>query len=216
MTFDEFIVRWNGKGVDTDGYYGFQCMDLAHKYAVDVVGKDIPVGNANEMWNFEIEGYDKIFNSPTAVPNKGDIVIWGTGIGINGHIAIFISGDTNSFLSFDQNWPIGSLCHSQNHNYTGVLGWFHPKQTASDTIVIEKKVFEELVTKSTKFDAFVQAGYTSPEQVKALLDASEAAKKALELQVADLKKQLAELPNQPIPPHSEFKIGKFRVWILNE
>lgn len=128
MTFDEFKLKYNGKGIDFDGYYGFQCMDLAHQYAVEVVGKDFaPAPAAKDVWNQNIDGYDKIPNTPTGVPTKGDIMVWGTGIGAYGHIAIFDNGNVNSFQSFDQNWPINSLCHIQDHNYTGVLGWFHPK-----------------------------------------------------------------------------------------
>ena len=128
MNYQEFVDKWNGKSIDFDGYYGFQCMDLAHQYCVDVVGKDFaPAPAAKDVWNQEPQGYDKIPNSPEGVPSKGDVVIWGSGVGPYGHIAIFDHGDNNSFTSFDQNWPVGSLCHLQPHNYTGVLGWFHPQ-----------------------------------------------------------------------------------------
>jgi hypothetical protein len=74
------------------------------------------------------ELFDKIDNTPTGVPLKGDIIFWGTGIGPYGHVAIMIQGDANSFRSFDQNFPTGSVCHAQNHpNYTGVLGWLRLK-----------------------------------------------------------------------------------------
>lgn len=131
MTFDDLIAQFSGKGVDWDNFYGFQCFDLAHKYAVDVVGKDIPAAPAaKDLWGKTIDGYEKISNSPTNAPQKGDIVIWGIGLGPYGHVAIFVSGNANSFTSFDQNFPTGSLCHLQNHNYTGVLGWFRPKAIA--------------------------------------------------------------------------------------
>jgi len=127
-TFDEFIIKWNIKGIDWDGFYGFQCMDLAHQYATEVIGHDFaPALAAKDVWNQNPESYDKIVNTLDGVPQKGDIVIWGTAIGAYGHIAIFVHGDNNSFVSFDQNWPLNSLCHFQNHNYNGVLGWLHPK-----------------------------------------------------------------------------------------
>ncbi len=171
ISFDDFISKWNGKGVDTDGYYGFQCMDLAHAYCQECIGKDFPgQPTAKDVWNINIDGYDKIANSPTAVPSKGDIVIWGTGIGTSGHISVFIAGDTNIFTSFDQNWPLGSYCHIQNHNYTGVLGWFHPKQLpATDTISIPKADFENLVTKSTECDAYRTLNYGSPVELDKLM-----------------------------------------------
>lgn len=147
MTYSQFVTQWNGKGIDFDGYYGFQCMDLAHKYAVDCVGKDFsPAPAAKDVWNQNIDGYDKIANSLTGVPTKGDIVIWGTGVGAYGHIAIFDHGDANTFTSFDQNWPLNSLCHLQNHNYTGVLGWFHPKAQSSEPMAtITQKELDKII-----------------------------------------------------------------------
>lgn len=153
MTFDELIKEYEGKGVDWDGSYGYQCYDLAHAYAVKVVGINIPsLPAAKDLWTKTITGYDKIKNDPTAVPLKGDIVVWGTEIGVYGHVAIFIDGNVNTFTSFDQNFPINSLCHKQSHNYKGVLGWFHPKTTVSDAISVPKKDFENLVRKSTAYD----------------------------------------------------------------
>lgn len=137
MTTQEFFDKWNNKGIDFDGYYGFQCMDLAHQYAVEVVGIDIhPAPAAKDVWNETIDGYDKIENTPEGVPTRGDIVIWGTGVGAYGHIAVFDHGDQNSFTSFDQNWPLNSLCHYQNHNYNGVLGWFHPQKDVNTVPVV--------------------------------------------------------------------------------
>src|SRR3990167_3818236 len=153
MSFEDFIAKYNGKGIDFDGAYGFQCMDLAHRYAIDVVGKDIPaVPAAKDEWNKTISGYDKIKNTPDGLPQKGDIVIWGTDIGAYGHIAVFLEGNLTTFTSFDQNWPVGSLCHKQSHNYKGVLGWFHPQTTLSDAVSVPKDTFESLVKKSSQLD----------------------------------------------------------------
>lgn|SRR3990167_4795648 len=128
MVIQEFFDKWNSKGIDFDSFYGFQCMDLAHQFAVDVNKQDIPSAPAaKDVWNKNCSGYDKIKNTPEGVPQKGDIVIWGTEIGQYGHIAVFDHGDSNSFTSFDQNWPVGSLCHYQNHSYKGVLGWLRIK-----------------------------------------------------------------------------------------
>ena len=124
MSIQDFFDKWNGKGVDADGYYGFQCMDLAHQFAQDVNNRDFPgEPAAKDVWDHDTPGYDKITNTPDGVPQRGDIIIWGTAIGAYGHIAVFDHGDSNSFVSFDQNWPLNSLCHFQNHNYAGVLGW---------------------------------------------------------------------------------------------
>lgn len=134
MTTQEFFDKYNNKGIDFDGYYGFQCMDLAHQFAVEVNSQDFPAAPAaKDVWGKTIAGYDKIANTPDGVPQKGDIIIWGTGVGAYGHIAVFDHGNQNAFTSFDQNWPLNSLCHYQNHNYNGVLGWLRVKVAPSQS-----------------------------------------------------------------------------------
>lgn len=127
ITYNEFVKKYNNLPIDFDGVYGDQCMDLAHQYAVEVVGHNIPnVAGAKDEWNYIIDGYTKINNSATNIPHQGDILIWDDRIGSFGHIAVFDHGDASSFVSFDQNWPLNSKCHLQAHDYYGVIGWFSP------------------------------------------------------------------------------------------
>lgn len=125
----EFIAKYDGKGIDEDGSYGYQCVDLVMQYSKEVLG--IPrwgSGNAIGRWtNYPTETFDKIEYVYGSVPQSDDVVIWGTLLGPYGHIAVAIAGNADSFTSFDQNYPIGSLCHKQPHNYKGVLGWLRPK-----------------------------------------------------------------------------------------
>lgn len=129
MTTQEFFNQYNGKGVDFDGYYGFQCMDLAEQYNKDVVGAPRLGGNAADVWDhYPTDKYDKIANTPNNAPQLGDIIIWGRTVGGGfGHIAIVQTATISSFTSMDQNWPAGSIAHFQQHNYTSVLGWLRPK-----------------------------------------------------------------------------------------
>lgn len=135
ITFDEFITKYNGKGIDFDGAYGFQCMDEMHQYCVDVLGisgQDLRAMYAKNVFEkFDTilghERFDKIANTPDGIPQKGDIMFWNDTVGFAGHVATFISGDANTFKSFDQNWPTNSLCHIQDHSYKGVSGWLRFK-----------------------------------------------------------------------------------------
>jgi len=129
MTIEEFVEKYNGKGIDFDGYYGDQCMDLYRQYLKEVleVPQTPPVVGAKDIWYQPTpENFERVENTPNAVPSLGDIIIWGTVLGTFGHVAIFLEGDVNRFKSFDQNFPIGSKCHIQEHNYRGVLGWLKP------------------------------------------------------------------------------------------
>jgi hypothetical protein len=127
-TPDEFFGEWTGKGIDFDGYYGFQCMDLAQQFCKECIGHQLPAENAINVWNnYPTDIFDRIENTPTGIPVKGDIMLWTNGVGQYGHIAVFKDGDANSFNSFDQNWPINSLCHFQPHSYKYVQGWLRKK-----------------------------------------------------------------------------------------
>ena len=144
MNYQEFKLKYAGKGVDFDGYYGFQCMDLYQQYNKEVVGAPhIPADPAYKVWDenkYPTDFYTKIANTLTGVPQAGDVVIWASGVnGGYGHIAVFDSGDANNFVSFDQNWPVGTVCHLQSHNYNSVYGWLRPKVQAEPTITMTVK-----------------------------------------------------------------------------
>ncbi|MFI3157588.1 MAG: CHAP domain-containing protein [Methylococcaceae bacterium] len=138
---DAFVNTWNGRGTDFDGAYGYQCVDLMRRYAQDVLGlsnggySELPAGNAYDIFAKTTSSkFTKIYNTPTGVPQKGDIVFWNksSSNGYAGHVAIFISGSTSSFTSIDQNWvnpssTKGSVAAKVNHSYSGVAGWLHPR-----------------------------------------------------------------------------------------
>jgi hypothetical protein len=132
------MLKWNGKYVDTDNAYGAQCMDLMHQYIIEVLGLSdqsiLAAACAKDVYiNFPIvkghEYFVQIGNTPTGIPDNGDLVFWGNST--YGHVAIFISGDTNNFTSFDQNYPTGSFCLAQGHTYANVLGWLRYKGAIS-------------------------------------------------------------------------------------
>jgi len=130
MTLDEFVKKYNDKKVEAGGSAGaeWQCVDLANQYISEVLGlPKILWTNAIDFPKKAGSNYDYIKNTPTGVPQKGDLIIWGSGAGQYGHIAIFLEGNVNSFKSFDQNWPLYSPCHVQGHYYKNVIGWMRPK-----------------------------------------------------------------------------------------
>ena len=147
-SLDNFIKKYTGVGIDTDGAFGNQCMDLMHKYCQEVLGladlRILAQPNAKSVYlNFNNvfghELFEKIDNTPTGVPLKGDIVFynWGT----DGHVDIFVQGDANSFRSFSQNFPTGSKSAVVNHpNYNGVLGWLRYKKPEPMATITQKEL----------------------------------------------------------------------------
>lgn len=147
---DQFFADYEGKGIDFDGVYGKECVDVVEQYFVDVLGIPAIKGNAIDYWtHYPQDHFERIENTPTNFPQKSDIVIWN--LGQFGHIAVAREGDVNKFVSFDQNYPtqgyidnngnfIGTgVAHFQIHNYQGVLGWLRPKQ-------LTKPAFQSTVT----------------------------------------------------------------------
>lgn len=133
MTLDDFITKYTNKGIDYDGAYGFQCVDLYRQYVKEVLGypQSKPVPGAKDIWDSYLpEYYERIANTPTGVPKVGDIMIWGSAYGSYGHVAVVTGANEKTFSCFSQNDPIGKLCGIKNYSsYKGVLGWLHPKTT---------------------------------------------------------------------------------------
>lgn len=143
MSFDQFISKYNGKGIDYDGAYGFQCVDLYRQYVKEVlvVPQSPPVPGAKDVWNTYLPQYfERITNTPEGVPQKGDIMIWGSNYGPYGHVGVYRDGNVWGFNSFDQNDPVGTKCHIQYHNYRGVLGWLRLRSQSLTPQQKEQKV----------------------------------------------------------------------------
>lgn len=130
QTIAAFIAATNGKPQDLDGVYGPQCMDLAERFARDVINSVRLGGNAIDVAHKGIPGYVWVANQPENYPMRGDLVVWGPnlsqGIGEYGHIAIALVADQRTLVTYDQNFPEGSPPHMWVHSYAGVLGWQHP------------------------------------------------------------------------------------------
>ena len=139
MTPLQFFTKWNGKYIDFDGAYGFQCVDLARQYIKEVLGYPQtsmpPAGYAKDIFKKFTSSpniyFEKVLNGPYNAPRTGDIIFWGVYplvTGWPGHVAICSTAGTMAFVSFDQNYGKPNYCRYINHNYRGVLGWLHPKK----------------------------------------------------------------------------------------
>lgn len=133
MNFDEFINYYLNKAIDFDGVSGVQCVDLVKLYLEKVLNiKTGAWGNAKDWFlnynniNNLCNNFNKIYNTPEFIPQKGDIVVWGEGLGKYGHIAIATGeGTTSWFSSYDMNWG-QKACQKVRHNYKGFLGVLRP------------------------------------------------------------------------------------------
>ena len=144
ITLEQFIAKWTGKGIDFDGSFGNQCQDLYRQYVKEVLGfpQSPAVPGAKDNWGKYLpEYYERISNSLTGVPVKGDIMIWGASYGPYGHVAIVTEATVNTFKCFSQNDPTGSLPAIRWYkNYNGTLGWLRPKGVNTSDTTLQDKI----------------------------------------------------------------------------
>ena len=141
MNYTEFVAAYNGKATDYDGAYGAQCVDLIKVYLDKVFGiKPGSWGNAKYYWidyakhTRLVNAFNRISNTPSFVPQKGDIMVWDGNQGNGcGHVAICTGeGTTSYFYSYDQNWN-GKAMHKVKHGYDNVYGVLRPKDQSKVT-----------------------------------------------------------------------------------
>lgn len=173
MKFKEFIEKVKSMGgVDTDGYYGKQCVDLYNYYCNNVLGvqnvgadcaKNI-LNNKNIMANVQV-----IENTPEFIVQKGDIVVF-RNIGQYGHVAICTGeADINGYKCIEQNWSNTRQLEEVWHDYINYNPVFlRPKNQSN----IMDKTIEELAQEVIKglwgngeerVNKLIKAGYNAKE-----------------------------------------------------
>lgn len=135
MKMDKWVEANLGKGIDYDGAYGVQCVDIAKHFIKNVLGvTPQSIGNAIEYYNkrktskYLTSNFKWISNTPEFVPQKGDLCVFTSKSG-NGHISIATGeGTTSYFYSYDQNYPKAK--HEPmtkiKHSYNSFLGVLRP------------------------------------------------------------------------------------------
>lgn len=89
-----------GQYKDFDGQYGAQCVDLFNFYYQYITGRN-PYGDgygvpgAKDLWNVATSRFTKIGDSPSLVPQPGDILIYGASWGGGyGHVEMVVGTDS--------------------------------------------------------------------------------------------------------------------------
>lgn len=133
MNIDNWIdevKRMNG--VDLDGYYGKQCMDLYNHYCINVLGtKRGETGCESAKYIVSTSNNTQFFdvykNTLTFLPKKGDVAVWINGA--YGHVAVVIE-DANMFRfkCIEQNYRDDRRLSIENHRYSlSSLYFLRPK-----------------------------------------------------------------------------------------
>jgi hypothetical protein len=135
LSYEAFFAKWNNKYCEvSDPSNPNQCYDLAVAWT-DNLG--IPRTAIQHLYAYQIYTQPiestylnlyRIPNTPSAMPLKGDIIVWDyTYNGYAGHVGISSGIRTlNSLQVFEQNDPLKSVCHLKTYNYNSILGWLRP------------------------------------------------------------------------------------------
>lgn len=113
-----------GKGLDYDGMFGNQCVDLIKYYYAYFGVAGYAMGNANAyMTNSLPSGWTRVYGNY----QPGDIAVWKTnhscstcGTGSLGHVGIITSADSVGFNAVNQNFNNQSYC-TKNWFYCSAL-----------------------------------------------------------------------------------------------
>lgn len=175
MTLKEYIKYALEKGQIefhsfSDNSYN-QCVDLANDYITKVWGLEAIIGtNAKDFPERLKSGMEFVPNTIEYLPKPGELAVWNGRVGGGaGHISVVTEkGQQTTFKSLDQNWSQKERITLEVHPYskTSLRGFIRKKGSMSEKKVeLEASKFEELVTKSSKYDKFVSEGYDSVESV---------------------------------------------------
>ena len=141
---DKLLTEKNNKAVSSLGHGTHECFDLIVEFTnrlgiphVSGNPSPFPFRDAKQIYSdFNAQQalwFDRVENTPTAIPIKGDILVWngsyngwlGRGVG---HTALATGeADTNTFVAFSQNDPLGTYAHLVRYSYKHVSGWVRPK-----------------------------------------------------------------------------------------
>lgn len=140
MKYDYWASSNLGKGIDYDGVYGVQCVDLVKHYIKNVLEfTPQSIGNAIEYYNkrntssYLKSNFKWIDNYAEFIPQKGDICVFTSNSGM-GHMSVATGEGTSSyFYSYDQNYPTGKHepMTKTKHSYKSFLGVHRPYNQAN-------------------------------------------------------------------------------------
>lgn len=155
--FKDFLNKNLNKYVEVvDPSNKYQCFDLVVAWTDYLkIPRSFPFLYAYEIYtkygDQQRKYFDRIYNSPEAIAQTGDIVVWsGQYNGGAGHTAICKKADLYNLECFSQNDPKGKPSIVRTYGYTNILGWLRPKYLTIEQR--EAKAIEILKSNDNDFD----------------------------------------------------------------
>ncbi|HFU4217068.1 TPA: SH3 domain-containing protein [Streptococcus suis] len=178
----------SSRGVDYDGWYGDQCVDLPNWICGKFFGKAL-LGNAIDLIKSAKQRGFEVHYMPTSErPRPGAIFVkdYWAGDGVNyGHTGLIIGINGNTVQTIEQNLvgnlSVGGPAQYASQQISNLVGWFYPPYSASTSTTTQSssgnlgKIKDEQGTMTVKvsllnvrdkpgLDGKVVATYTYGEQ----------------------------------------------------
>lgn len=192
MTLDKFLTTYKvGKSYDyaNTGYKG-ECVSLVKCYIKDVLGV-IPqaIGNAKDYWlnrnnSYIANNFTAIANTPTFVPQRGDLFVRTSGT--YGHIGIVLEATTSYYYTIEQNYNGCRVVKNIKHTDWNNVNFLRPKNQKNINKVTPEFEIAETYTLTTNVKVRVGAGTNYAQKKKSQLTA-DGQKNALNQTMAVLK-----------------------------
>lgn len=154
---NQFIQQNLNKYVEVvDSSNKYQCFDLVVAYTDFLkIPRSFPFIYAYEIYtkfgDSQKKYFDRIYNSPDAVAQSGDILVWSGQYNKGaGHTAICKKADLYTIEAFSQNDPTGKPSIIRTYKYDNILGWLRPKYLTIEQR--ETKAIEILKSNDNDFD----------------------------------------------------------------
>lgn len=137
LNWAEDLAR-RGQGVDYDGVYGWQCVDLVNWVLGRHFGKPIWGNAINLLDSAQAAGYTVIRNNGQVKPQAGDLFVMRTYAHSFGHAGLIVSDNGNgTYRTIEQNvdggataltlgGPARQLNRSLSSQYGQIIGWIRP------------------------------------------------------------------------------------------
>lgn len=189
---------------DFDGQYQAQCVDLFNFYYQFLTGRNpysdgYGVPGAKDLWNVPTDKFTKIGDSPSLVPQVGDVLIYGTSWGGGyGHVEMVVGVDANGCAVVGNNLTGNPRLAvqktyrtwSQMRGLIGVMRFNFNKGEAPMSPDEERNAYQIVLNRAMEHNGSGRTGYKFIVDAKAEVDAQRSANAKL---VADLQ----ALANKP-------------------
>ena len=192
MTLDKFLTTYKvGKSYDyaNTGYKG-ECVSLVKCYIKDVLGvTPQAIGNAKDYWlnrnnSYIANNFTAIANTPTFVPQRGDLFVRTSGT--YGHIGIVLEATTSYYYTIEQNYNGCRVVKNIKHTDRSNVKFLRPKNQKNINKVTPEFEIAETYTLTTNVKVRVGAGTNYAQKKKSQLTA-DGQKNALNQTMAVLK-----------------------------